>query len=1134
MVPAPASSPDFRLYQSNALEVLAGLLAAEVARAPAGAPLLAPDIVLVPQHAMRRWLQWQLADRLGICANLRFLAPGQFVDLALAGNLGEAPEADRLAPEVLRWHLLRELQQPPAGLEAYLAGADDPRRPWLLAETLAGTFEKYQAWRRDWLLQWERAAPRDDWQAQLWRRVGRGRAHRARRIDDYLAAFGRDGRAPARLPPRLFVFACQNVSPDVLQVIASQSRAGTQHWYLHTPVRPYWGDLARFAGDYSPGRDDDFLGSAEPNPLLASWGMAGRDFVASLGGGEDVPTRVELASFAEPPRDTLLGRMQADLLDNVPALHRAPEAPPEPYWPRHAVDRTDASLQFHACHTRLREVQVLHDQLRALLDAGPACGEAPLEPRDIAVLAPDIDAYAPHVDAVFGGALGTPRQLPYTLADTSALASTPLARVFLRLCALPLQPLSVGELLDVLAVPALAARFGIDAQEHTHLADWLAAAGARWGLDGTDRAAVLDGDADGQAEAAPFTVEFAIQRLLLGYASGDDADIAGVAPWPGLEGQASATLDALLRCLALLRETRAALGGAQSPAAWQRALGRLLDDAFAVDRDTPDAVVVERIRAVIRDFATGAAQAGYDAPIPHAIVHAHLRDALADADPRAPFLSGGICFGRMVPMRNIPFRVVCVLGLDESAFPASDTQDALNRLAASLDTRDRRVGDPSRRDADRYLFLQLFASAGRVLYLSWRGMDPRDNARREPSTVVSELLAVASRYHAGDPDTVQEALVVRHALQPFSPAAFGAPHEGEQLPEGSALEPRRFSFDARWHPSAALAAGTEATALFAPAGFRLGARPDDAPGVVELDRLRRALQRPHATYLQEGLGLRLPEDEPPLPEHEPMGAPDPLSRHGLRHAVFDAWLREGHAPAPAVLHARLLARGLVGPGADGLATVGDMIEDVAAFASLALAHGFGGVSTTVPVDIACGRHVLQGSLAGAYGKRLLRVVLGDRPPHGGYRLRHGLDGLCAAASGLELHELSIPDEGEPPRLERLPLPDEANAIAALCWLLSLRDAALREPLVFLPKSSWSFANARTPASGWTAARTCWLGNDYGVHAEATAATRIALRGRDPFLDEDEAARARFVALGEAVWSALEGGVPPGAVIEAVP
>ncbi|MDQ3617607.1 MAG: exodeoxyribonuclease V subunit gamma, partial [Pseudomonadota bacterium] len=565
------ANPDFRLYHSNDLEVLAAVLARQVARLPADGDWLRPDVVLVPQFSMRRWLQQAIAERSGICANLRFLTPGEFVDAALDANLGVAPPADRLAPDALRWHLLRELRNdPPTALAGFLtrsANGADPLRTWSLAGALADTFEKYQAWRRDWLLRWERGAESDDWQALLWRRIGRGRQHRARRIGEYLQRFaGESDAAPVGLPPRLFVFACQNVSPDVLQVIASQARAGEQHFYLHTPARAFWGDLQRWARDYTPADDDLHTGD---NPLLAAWGQAGRDFIAVLGNGEAVHATFEAVGFVEPPRDTLLGRLQNDVLDNLRFDGAAPLSgrDDDAAWPRAEVDRLDPSLQFHACHTRLREVQVLHDQLRALLEAPAPAGGERLQPRDIAVLAPDIDQYAPHIEAVFGGALGSARALPYTIADASPLASTPLAEAFLRLLELPLRALTVADLLDLLAVPAIAARFDLDDHARDALQRWLEAAGARWGLDAADRVRHGAGQPDGDASSA-YTFEFALDRLLLGYASGEDDDIAGVAPWPQLEGQSATTLDALLKFLALLRDTAVRLAGPHPPQRW--------------------------------------------------------------------------------------------------------------------------------------------------------------------------------------------------------------------------------------------------------------------------------------------------------------------------------------------------------------------------------------------------------------------------------------------------------------------------------------------------------------------------------------------------------------------------------------
>ncbi|HZX76011.1 exodeoxyribonuclease V subunit gamma [Lysobacter sp.] len=1170
------SRPDFRLYHSNALDVLAGLLAEQVATLPADGDWLRPDVVLVPQFSMRRWLQQVLAERLGICANLVFLTPGEFVDRVLDANLGDAPASERLAPDTLRWHLLRELRTAPPQALAGFTG-DDPLRAWTLAEALAETYERYQAWRRDWLLRWERGPKdADDWQAALWRRIARGRAHRAQRIDEYLRRFDHDGSdVPHGVPPRLFVFACQNVSPDVLRLITSQARAGEQHFYLHTPARAFWGDLSRWDA-YQPASDDDFLdGDGAPNPLLAAWGQAGRDFVAALVGGEARVPSFELAPHAEPTHATLLGRLQADVLDNRAPLAglrdsglgiRDPEAAtatttataapgsataeqttsasgraaqtsgaghesrvPSPEsrrsWPRNQVDRHDASLQFHACHTRLREVQVLHDQLRALLESPPRDGEEPLQPRDIAVLAPNIDLYTPHIEAVFGSALGTSRELPYTIADTSPLASSPLAEAFLRLLELPLRAPDLVDVLDLLAVPAVAARFGIDDQDRGALQDWLEQAGARWGLDALDRAREDDA---GRGNGA-YTFEFALDRLLLGYASGSDEDIGDVAPWPELEGQAADTLDALLRLLAVLRMARVRLAQPQSPLQWQQALEDLLDGAFAAERDGADAVVLRRLREAIAEFAQGAAIAQFDSPVEHAVVLEHLRAELGSADARAPFLSGGVCFGRMVPMRLIPFRAICLLGMEENAFPARDPRDPLNRITRALDTRERRVGDPSRRDADRYLFLQLFASAGRVLYLSWCGMDPRDNSRREPSAVVSELLDVAARYHAGEPEAVREALVVRHALQPFAPAAFGAPHEGEHLPEGLAHEPRRFSFDARWFPAANEAPRADLPGPFAPPQLWLPERRVDSTSIVTMDRVRRALMRPHAVYLQDGLGLRLPEDEPPLPEHEPLGAPDALQQYGLRQAVFGAWLCAQRRPDAKALHAHLLARAQAAPGADGLATVAEVIEEIEPFALLALESGFGAQSARVPVSIECGAHQLRATLDQVHGDRVLRVALRPKGLHGGHAVRHGLDRLCAAVTGLSLYELARPADGEEPQwLEQPPL-DASQVPAILDSLRALRERALHTPLPFLPRSGYSYVLAladKGEDGALKAARDCWAGSDWQQDAaEASPATRLALRGRDPFLDDDAESQARFVALADAVFAALRGEAP---------
>lgn len=967
------SRPDFRLYHSNALDVLAGLLARELRTPAPGQALLAPDVVLIPQVAMRRWLQATLAQAHGIAANLEFLTPGEFVARALDANVpGNGEDLDA---EGLHWRLYAALSDPallrePAlrPLRAYLHGrgadgasaGDDALKPWSLAGELASVFEKYQAWRRDWLLGWEAGHGRADPQAALWRRIAGGTRHRARRIDDYLARFGDGATPPAGLPLRLFAFATLNVSPDVLRVIASQAHVGTLHFYMPTPTRKYWGDLATlaerlqggdetavFAGNHGDGDSDEPAGE---NPLLAAWGAAGRDFMAVMGGYEAVHPSGEIAAYAdpedrpgdEPARDTLLQRLQRDLLHR-----RAPPATPM----RATVDRADNSLQVHACHTRLREVQVLHDQLRGLLE-DPRF-DPPLQPREIAVLAPDIDPYAPYIQAVFGGLAGRPDFIPYALADTSPLAAEPLAEVFLRLLALPVSRFGVHEVLDLLATPAIAEPAGLDAPALDRLRHWLHDAGARWGLDAGHRTRF-----DAPRDDA-YTWAFALDRLLLGHASGDDGEdgrfagtagstpqcpamdgraglveadaaapgmadkapwdglIAGVAPYTELEGSGLNALDALIRLLRVLARFERVFATAMTAAQWrERGIG-LLDALLpATPRSSADQRTLERLRTLLDGFASGAERAGFDGPVPPEVLRAHCQAALTQADTRAPLLTGGVSFGRMVPMRLLPFRALCVLGMNDGDYPRRDPAGGLNQLTAELGTDQRRRGDRSLRDDDRFLFLQLFAAASEVFYLSYLGADPRDGSVREPSLLVSELLDVAGAYHA-DPKA-RDALVVRHPLQPFAPAAFGAGdeagddgglHAGGEADAGRGLdagsraaaggergtgvarddastrEPRRFSYRGEWHPAAATEGARHAVGPWVAEPLPPSV-PVEALSLVEL---RAFLRDPPAAFLRQRLALRLPGEADDGDDVEPLVLPGRgLQRMALQQAVFDA------------------------------------------------------------------------------------------------------------------------------------------------------------------------------------------------------------------------------------------------------
>ena len=1102
---------DFRLYHSNALEVLAELLAEEL-RAPApGQSLLAPDTILIPQAAMRRWLQATLAAKHGIAANLEFLAPGEFVARALDTNPGSSPgqvlgkAADDLDATSLHWRLYAALCDPQlrakpamAQLATYL-GDGDAAKAWSLAGELAKVFERYSAWRRDWLLRWDDGADADDPQAILWRAIASGREHRARRIQRYLARFV-DGHAlPNGLPSRLFAFATLNVSPDVLRVIASQARVGTLHFYLPTPSAKYWGDLQSLGARLRAG-DEPFPDNAGENPLLRDWAAAGKDFMALLGSYEVVHPSGEIAAYADPEtasgtslaegglRDSLLHRMQADL------FHRRAE--PQARLP--SLRKNDPSLQFHACHTRLRELQVLHDRLHALLEDERF--DPPLQPREIAVLAPDIDLYAPYLDAVFGGHAEHPT--PYALADASPLAGEPLAEVFLRLLALPVSRFGLAEILDLLASPPLAEAANLDAPDFERLHAWLREAGARWGLDAAHR------EANGAPRDDAYTWQFALDRLLLGHASGDDGDIAGVAPWPQLEGGSLVALDALLRLLRVLARHQRLLGEALSPAQWRERLLALFEALLPKSPSNAGAQrALDRLRTLIDKFAKAAEKAGFDAPLAPDVVRAHFTAALSEADARAPLLTGGVSFARMVPMRLLPFRVICLLGMNDGDFPRRDPAAGLSKLTAEIAGGKRRPGDRSTRDDDRYLFLQLFAAAQDVFYVSWLGADPRDGSAREPSALVSELLVAASAYHA-QPDDAAKRLVLRHPLQPFSPQAFGA---------GDA---RFFSYRKQWNPAAGSLAGARRIAPPWIGADEAMSPPGDAESELSLDALRRFLLDPAGQFLRQRLDIRLPEIEEAGEDIEPLQAPNRgLQRHALQRAVFDALL-EGRDEA--AMQASLRARALLPSGASGTRALAEIVREVRPYAEAFAAWRDGAEAASLSTEVRIDGLRLHGRIANAMPQGIARLRFGT--PNGPSSIRNGLDWLFARAAGVELPFVEFHDSethGIGPHFRDAI--SREQAIEALRGLLALRREGLQRPLPFAPYSAWELFDADTPQRGLQDAAKKWRGSERSWAEGDGESLRLALRGRDPFADAANA--AEFARIAGIVFGAVMHGSP---------
>ena len=1069
---------------------------AHTLREPApAASLLRPETIIVPHYAMRQWLQAEIAKKYGVAANLEFLTPGEFVHRILDCNVPVAiPDLDSEQMHWRLWQVFNDqdaLNTPALSAFRHYLQTAEPLRAWQLADAMAKTFEKYMAWRRDWLMQWDQGMQPNDAQAVLWRKISSGYSYRARRIQHYLQHFGHEqGALPTGMPSRLFVFATLNISPDVLRVIATQSRVGTLHCYLPTPSRRYWGDLGK-ATDYLHALEQDEQRSE--NPLLAAWGRAGRDFMAVLGGYEIIHPTQEIELYADPEalpedqpaHDNLLGRLQRDL------LHRRPPTA----WRQH-VDKTDNSLQVHACHTPLREVQVLHDQLRGLLEDKRF--DPPLQPRDIAVLAPDIHQYIPHIQAVFGAHAGTDAALPYSIADASAAVTEPLTEVFLRLLALPDSAFGLQEIMTLLCAPAIMQKTGLYEDALQQLQFWLEQARLHWGLDAPHRV-------QHQAPASElFTWVFALDRLLLGYISGEETETGDIAALPLLEGKQLQWLTQVQSVLRTLMHYAEAMQTALSATQWRELLFKLLEDVFtATPERSEDDKALATLRTLIHTFAQTAEKAHVDAVIHREIVRDYFQEKLSAPNAFASLMTGGINFAQMVPLRLIPFRVICVLGMNDGEYPRQDRDNGQNRLIQSLSNQQRRPGDRSVREDDRYLFLQLFTAARDVFYISYQGADPRDNSTQQPSIVVSELLKTIDAYHSDPDNKVEKAFIVQHPLQSFSADNYGR--------QSDASDPRIFSYQQQWSavrvPRIAHERSRWMQEDFA----------DNAPiQSVQLTELEQFLHLPAKHFLQKRLGMQLPREYDAHEDIEPFDLmADGLEKYKLQQVVFNAML---NGVPKDELKRYLMRRGEMPIGAYADAQLDYTQTDLQPVLSLFREHAGDGLSQQPAFNLQLDAVSLHGKINNQYTHAM--VFWKPSALHGKNQITQRLHWFAAAAMGVEQPLVQIyRDKGKANFIaHQLPALTKAQALQRLQRLVMLYQQGMHTPAYFAAKTGYAWFRDRHTENAWKAARLEWEGS-FALAGEKDAdALMLAFAQRDPLSNMRD--REEFEHWSKQIFAAL--------------
>ena len=964
-----------RVYHSNRLDVLEALMEFIVERERLDDPF-EPEMILVQSTGMAQWLQMTLSQKFGIAANIDFPLPASFIWDMFVRVLPEIPKESAFNKQSMSWKLMTLLPQLLERedftlLRHYLTDDSDKRKLFQLSSKAADLFDQYLVYRPDWLAQWETGhlvegvGEAQAWQAPLWKalveytdELGQPRWHRANLYQRFIETLESATTCPPGLPSRVFICGISALPPVYLQALQALGKHIEIHLLFTNPCRYYWGDIkdpAYLAKLLTRQRRHSFEDRELPlfrdsenagqlfnsdgeqdvgNPLLASWGKLGRDYIYLL---SDLESSQELDAFVDVTPDNLLHNIQSDILElenravagvNIEEFSRSDNKRP--------LDPLDSSITFHVCHSPQREVEVLHDRLLAMLEEDPT-----LTPRDIIVMVADIDSYSPFIQAVFGSAPAD-RYLPYAISDRRARQSHPVLEAFISLLSLPDSRFVSEDVLALLDVPVLAARFDITEEGLRYLRQWVNESGIRWGID-DDNVRELELPATGQ-----HTWRFGLTRMLLGYAmESAQGEWQSVLPYDESSGLIAELVGHLSSLLMQLNIWRRGLAQERPLEEWLPVCRDMLNAFFLPDAETEAAMTLieQQWQAIIAEGLG----AQYGDAVPLSLLRDELAQRLDQERISQRFLAGPVNICTLMPMRSIPFKVVCLLGMNDGVYPRQ-----LAPLGFDLMSQKPKRGDRSRRDDDRYLFLEALISAQQNLYISYIGRSIQDNSERFPSVLVQELIDYIgqSHYLPGDEALncdesearVKAHLTCHHTRMPFDPQNY---------------QPGNLQSYAReWLPAASQA-GKAHSEFVQPLPFTL-------PETVPLETLQRFWAHPVRAFFQMRLQVNFRTEDSEIPDTEPFIL-EGLSRYQINQQLLNVLVEQDDAER---LFRRFRAAGDLPYGAFGEIFWETQCQEMQQLADRVIACRQPGQS--MEIDLACNGVQITGWLPQVQPDGLLR------------------------------------------------------------------------------------------------------------------------------------------------------------------
>lgn len=865
------------LIQSNSLDVLCERFAANISDKRGEDPFLQENIV-TQTEGMKRWLMIETAAKNRIAANFCFFSPDEFF-VELFYRFFHTQDAIRYNPRSLCWKIFKLLRESDMDIPELLPVRnyfqEDDLKMYQLCRKVSDLFDQYMVYRPDVIREWEKGKTvygtvHEKWQMVLWRMLAENQVPnhitrscmKEKLLHTIRMCSAEEIRA---IFPRLSVFGLAMLPRYYMDILSAAADKIPVFIYFMNPCREYWSDLIsdraasrQAVQEMEMHTDASDLHLDAPNSLLGNLGKTGRDFFDMVYETDPIEES-RVSDFHLPSPDSLLSIVQADIL-------QCAERPQN----RFAFSDTDRSLRIACCHSRKREVEILHDTILDMFERLNG-----LTPRDILVTAPDIEEYFPYIEDVFTRHRREDSSdlpfIPYAVSDRPYTGEDRAAETLIRILELPRGRAEAETILMIFESPAIRNRFHVSEDAFETIKELITGSMIKWGIDQKHRKDM------GLPEYNENTWDFGLRRILAGYAfSADDARLFHrISPMPGVEGGITEPLGRFMTFVNILFDFQQSVTGRKTTAQWLKMIFSLIEKVFTEpDRDEGRETVM--LADLLAGVSAECEEAGFDVPVSYDVIHDVLQTRLSRQRSSRLFLRRGITFSSIKPMRSIPFQVICMLGMNSDYFPRKTRKSEFDLIQAYP-----RKGDRNPRENELYLFLETILSAQKELHISFCGRSIQDNSPRLISPPVRELLDYVDRNTEYTPDPqqkVSDVIQTEHPLQPFSQRYLDKE------------EPRIFTYSPV--PEIRRTSGSP-TSIYPPLPEDHGIFPE----IFSLGEFISFFQNPCAYFFQHRLNVRLDIRDARLPEPE-MFAATGLDHYKLGRDRIESLLcgKDEHTP----------------------------------------------------------------------------------------------------------------------------------------------------------------------------------------------------------------------------------------------